>query len=203
MFVALVTGLGTSLWQTAIATRANKDALAAEAEKEIQRIEADEARASESEIRLKSQEQERIARRMSYASDMNLAQRVLEQNNVGRAKTLLERHRPSAGEIDLRGWEWNYLWSLTQSDAIETVWSQSEPITSLNVSHDARWMAFSHHAPARNPRPYRDSEVVVSIMNLETKQVVNQWDSELDVLAFSPTQPEFVFYQTRDIQENK
>jgi WD40 repeat protein/tRNA A-37 threonylcarbamoyl transferase component Bud32 len=61
------------------------------------------------------------ARRLLYASDMNLAQQSLKLNNLGRARRLLERHRPQPGEEDLRGWEWRYLWQLTRSSALVTL----------------------------------------------------------------------------------
>ena len=35
----------------------------------------------------------------------------LKENNLGRARMLLNRQKPPAGELDLRDWEWRYLWS--------------------------------------------------------------------------------------------
>jgi serine/threonine protein kinase len=51
---------------------------------------------------LKSQQH---SRRLLYAADMSLAQQSLKLNNLGRARRLLDRHRPKPGEEDLRGWE--------------------------------------------------------------------------------------------------
>jgi hypothetical protein len=56
---------------------------------------------------------EALARQRAYDSDINLAQRALADLNLGRARELLDRHRPSAqsairnpqSAIDLRGWE--------------------------------------------------------------------------------------------------
>ena len=52
---------------------------------------------------------------------MNLAQQSLKLNNLGKARRLLDRHRPQPGEEDLRGWEWRYLWQLTRSSALVTL----------------------------------------------------------------------------------
>jgi len=57
------------------------------------------------------------SRRLLYASDMNLAQQWIHQNNLGRARRLLDRHRPAPGEEDLRGREWRYLWQQCRSSA--------------------------------------------------------------------------------------
>ena len=57
-------------------------------------------------------------RQLAYASDMSSAQQALAMNDLGRARRLLKAHRPGAGAIDLRGWEWRYLWQACQSDAL-------------------------------------------------------------------------------------
>jgi WD40 repeat protein len=54
------------------------------------------------------------ARRLLYASDMNLAQRAFESNNFGMGRQLLESYLApnQSGHEDLRGFEWYYLWRL-------------------------------------------------------------------------------------------
>jgi WD40 repeat protein len=54
------------------------------------------------------------ARRLLYASDMNLAQRAFELSNVRLGRGLLESYRAGnqSGQEDLRGFEWYYLWRL-------------------------------------------------------------------------------------------
>ncbi|MBK8000471.1 MAG: protein kinase [Verrucomicrobia bacterium] len=71
----------------------------------------------------RAQASELAARRTAYAADMNLVQSALADNNLRRARELLERNRPRRGELDLRGWEWRYAWQCCQSDAIATVQS--------------------------------------------------------------------------------
>ena len=36
-------------------------------------------------------------------------QKLARRNKLGKARRLLDRHRPQPGEEDLRGWEWRYL----------------------------------------------------------------------------------------------
>ena len=52
------------------------------------------------------------ARHIRYDADMQLAHAALETDNVPRLTGLLERHHAGPGQIDLRGFEWNYLWRL-------------------------------------------------------------------------------------------
>ena len=76
------------------------------------RADAQAQKATESQVQ---------SRRLLYAADMNLAQQSLKLNNLGKARRLLERHRPQPGEEDLRGWEWRYLWQQTRSSALVTL----------------------------------------------------------------------------------
>ncbi|MGO9914481.1 MAG: serine/threonine-protein kinase, partial [Isosphaeraceae bacterium] len=98
MALALPIGIGVSTWQAVPATRASSAARAAEARADEKRQEAEHQRERADESRQRS-------RRLLYAADMNLAQQALKLNNLGRARRLLDRHRPQPGEEDLRGWE--------------------------------------------------------------------------------------------------
>ncbi len=101
--VALLVGTGVSIWQAIRATEASNSAR--------------KANAGEKEQRLAAQTAQQRSRRFLYAAEMNLAQQALKVNNLGRARQLLDRHRPKPGEEDLRGWEWRYLWQLTRGNA--------------------------------------------------------------------------------------
>jgi len=90
-----------------------------EAEAQRQRAESEQQRADVQ--KQKASESDQRSRRLLYAADMNLAQQSLKLNNLGRARRLLERHRPQPGEEDLRGWEWRYLWQLTRGSALATL----------------------------------------------------------------------------------
>src|SRR6185295_16987731 len=153
--VALVVGLGISTWQTFAARKAQREAELArrgeqqqrleaqkkqsEAEAERQRAETEQQRA-DAEAR-KASESQQQSRRLLYASDMNLAQQSLRQNNLGRARRLLDRHRPQPGEEDLRGWEWRYLWQLTRSSALVTLTNRPARGFSVSFSPDGTRLA--------------------------------------------------------------
>ncbi|MCH7727211.1 MAG: SpoIIE family protein phosphatase, partial [Planctomycetes bacterium] len=54
-----------------------------------------------------------ISRRRLYAAHMNLAQRASQEGRIGRLLELLDEQRPRhTGGVDLRGFEWYYLWKL-------------------------------------------------------------------------------------------
>ena len=80
-------------------------------------------------------------RRLLYAADMNVAQQSVMMNNLGRARRLLDRHRPRTGEEDLRGWEWRYLWQLCQSDAVTVLARRQAPAVSVDFSADGTRLA--------------------------------------------------------------
>ena len=73
---------------------------------------------------------------------MVLAGEALQHNNIGRALNFLNRHRPAkAGERDLRGWEWRYLWAECRSDELATIGQHDNIVQSVAVSPDGRWVA--------------------------------------------------------------
>ncbi|MBU6400996.1 MAG: protein kinase, partial [Verrucomicrobia bacterium] len=108
---------------------------------------AQNARQALSAARLLDEQRQRAeagelqARRNAYASDLNLAQQALQANNLGRALDLLNRHRPGAGQPDLRGWEWQYLWQRCQSDATAVLGQHSNSVKALAFAPDGRYLA--------------------------------------------------------------
>jgi eukaryotic-like serine/threonine-protein kinase len=76
-----------------------------------------------------------------YIADMNLAYQAFYENNLGRAIELLDQHRPSPQEQDFRGWEWRYLWSLCQSDALYTLGRHSDRVFGVAISPDGMLLA--------------------------------------------------------------
>jgi serine/threonine protein kinase/WD40 repeat protein len=150
VIVALLSAVVISTW---LAHRA----MQAEKEQAVARAAADRARANEETQRLKAETnaqsarqaqataeaEELLARRRAYASDINLAQQALLHNNLGRARELLDRHRPSTGikGPDLRGWEWRYLWQKSKSEALFTLCKEPDEICALSASPDGRWVA--------------------------------------------------------------
>jgi len=108
---ALILGLAVSLWQMVAARRARSG-------EQQQRLAAQSAQKNAETEQKRADAQAQQSRRLRYAAEMNLAHQSLKQNNLGRARRLLDGHRPQPGEEDLRGWEWRYLWQLTRSSAV-------------------------------------------------------------------------------------
>jgi eukaryotic-like serine/threonine-protein kinase len=125
--MALILGIAASSWQLLAARHARNVA-----ETQRERADAQARKASESEQQ---------SRRLLYASDMNLAQQALKLNNLGRARRLLDRHRPQPGEEDLRGWEWRYLWQLTRSSALVTLTNRPTRGYTVSFSPDGTRLA--------------------------------------------------------------
>jgi len=86
-----------------------------------------------------TQERDRQAL-FAYASDMRAAHAAIQENNLGQAKDLLLRHVPGAGQRDLRGVEWRYLWLKCRSDDTSTFRHRSH-VEAADISPDGRWVA--------------------------------------------------------------
>ena len=81
----------------------------AEQAAESRKREADDAREQAEKRRDELARLNEDLRRTNYVADMNLARVAWDENNLGRTRELLEKHRPRPGETDLRGFEWHYL----------------------------------------------------------------------------------------------
>ncbi len=130
--MALLAGLGSSTvlyFRERVARNAEEqERLKAQT---AQKVSEAEHQRADAQARMASDSQQQ-ARRLLYTADINLAQQSLKVNNLGRARRLLDRHRPQPGEEDLRGWEWRYLWQLTRSSALVTL--TNRPVRGWSVS---------------------------------------------------------------------
>ncbi len=84
------------------------------------------------------------ARLTAYASGMQLAQRAWEENNVVRARELLEEVPKEAAGRKLRGFEWYYLHRLCHSE-VRTLKGHVAPVTSVAFSPDGQRLASGSH----------------------------------------------------------
>ena len=107
---------------------------------EWRRAQAERLRAERNEA-LARQSERRLAENL-YAADISLAQKSLSDHNLGRARQLLEQHRPRSGQSDLRGWEWYYLWQEAHSDA-ETEFELPPGSKGLAICPRGRWLGVS------------------------------------------------------------
>ncbi len=174
---ALVIGLGLSTWQFVAKSRAER-------EQNRLREQAVQAQASEARLRQLAQTQELAARRKAYASDMNLVRQAFEVNHLARAQELLDRHRPTVNQQDVRGWEWRYWWQLCQSEAAFTLSQGFMTIYSISFSRDGSLLAVGAGGE-------------VTVWELATRQVIfhhrEPAESYQSDLAFSPTEDLLAF----------
>jgi hypothetical protein len=126
--------------------------------------------------RLRAEAGERLAAQRAYGSEVNLAQRALAEFNLGRARELLDRHRPQASDkwrvtsderglvtdhsppttplvthhsslvTDLRGWEWRYLWKQSRGTGSKILMTSTNAICALALSSDGRWLAVREYS---------------------------------------------------------
>jgi eukaryotic-like serine/threonine-protein kinase len=127
--LALMVGLAAATYGFLKARDERELALAAERTAEQQRqIALLEAR--------RAQAKELRARQVSYASDMALASHALGAGNLGRVLSLLNRHTAVPAAVDLRDWEWRYLWQQCQSAELFQLGALSNSVLSVAVSAD-------------------------------------------------------------------
>jgi hypothetical protein len=78
-------------------------------------------------------------------------------------RLLLDRHRPKPSEVDLRGWEWRYLWQFCRSDAQAILKEPDDnSIISLAASNDGKWLAAGTNFGGQ-----------LSILNLQTQEKIS------------------------------
>ncbi|MES2925001.1 MAG: serine/threonine-protein kinase [Verrucomicrobiota bacterium] len=125
-----------------------------------------------------AQASELKARQFLYTADINLVQEALRTNNVGRARKLLDRHRPLSGEPDLRGWEWRYLWQQCRSGAQARLTKrEGESVISVSFSPDGAWLAAG----------YMDGKVELwNVAKRQLAKVIKEYSSGLASVASSP-----------------
>jgi WD40 repeat protein len=82
-----------------------------------------------------------MLRRIGYAAQMSHAQRAWEEGHLGQVRELIEKQRPAKGEEDLRGFEWRYLWRLSQGDNWSTLDRYTGFTSGVAFSPDGRTLA--------------------------------------------------------------
>src|SRR6185295_11187289 len=82
----------------------------------------------------KAEENRQKAEENLYAADMHEAETALEKGDLGRARKLIEAHRPGPKETDLRGFEWRLLWRRSRGDEVETLRGHTDSVRSVFFS---------------------------------------------------------------------
>jgi WD40 repeat protein len=109
----------------------------------------------------------RTERTQRYVAEMNLAFEALKDRRFDRLRHLLDEQRPRAGEEDLRGFEWRYLWRRSHRGRLLTAAPQDMPAL-LQFRPDGKTLITS-------PQPF-----VVQRRQVETGQLLETvrmpWD---------------------------
>lgn len=83
--------------------------------------EADQARIQAEENAVKAAAANAVSQTLLYLSDMKLASDAIANDDIRRAAELLDRHIPSDGELDRRGFEWYFFQKRIQKPPHVTV----------------------------------------------------------------------------------
>ena len=110
-----------------------------------------------------------------YDSDMSLAQHAWDEGDLGRTLSLLEAHRPQAGEKDRRSFEWFYFRNLCQGDQRMTLRGHSQAVNCVAFSPDGKRLATGS---VGDPVQIWDSATGKIVKTLPEQNVVS--------LAFAP-----------------
>ena len=157
--LTLLAGIIISTWQAVRATSAERTAESA------QKLEAG--------LRRRAERESASARLNEYIADINLAQQSWAAENYGRAVQLLNKHRPAAGQPDLRGFEWRYLWQLTRGDEHEAFPNQGEAVPAVAIAPSGEFIVVG-------------SERRLNIWNVRTKAAAGTYRGGATALAFLP-----------------
>jgi WD40 repeat protein len=107
----------------------------------VEKDEADRLRGVADGQRKRAGEQEALARRFLYVTQMNQAKQAYEEKKFGHALALLDKLRPDRPEQeDLRGPEWHHLWRLC-GGSHHDLRGHSAGITCTAYSPDGRLIA--------------------------------------------------------------
>jgi WD40 repeat protein len=114
----------------------------------------------------------------AYCSDMNLVLQNWESGNLRQARSLLTRYLPTReSAVDLRGFEWRYLWNLCRDRSLRSFTNFTGPVRFVwTPGHRALAVAAGGHAVRR--------------ISLETglqSDLIRDPEDDLDTVAFSPS----------------
>ena len=147
---ALVAGMAVSTWLAWEARKAQWETDRARAGEQAQLHQTQSALKEAEAARQQAQAHALEARRQAYAADVNNAQQALVADDLGRARRLLDAYRPRVdepGSLDLRGWEWRYLWQQCRNDALGELCRDSNTVDSVAISPDGRLLAVAGRFP--------------------------------------------------------
>ena len=118
-----------------------------------------------------------VTRQNLYAADLHLASLALGDNNLTLASALLEGQRPVAGQADLRGFEWRFLWSQGRDDEVRVLAGHTGAVRCVTFSPDGRRLMSG------------DSTGWLRVWDTATWATVSSWQassSSIEWISFAP-----------------
>jgi eukaryotic-like serine/threonine-protein kinase len=73
-----------------------------------------------------------------YAADINVASLAVQRGDYGLARRTLSALHPKAGDVDLRGFEWYYLWNQCKGDQLAVLTGHAWIVTCIALSSDGK-----------------------------------------------------------------
>lgn len=138
---------------------------------------AEQKQAEAEEQRNLALKQEEDNRWLLYASEMNLAQQAVKENNFGRVRQLLLNYVPSSGQTDMRGFEWCHLWQICCGTNFASQLKAAPGAISLAYSPDGEQLAMS--------RRNREVKIFDAHSGREVK-TFDEYSGAVTTVAYSP-----------------
>ena len=175
--LSLLTGTGVSTYFAIEAGRRAKESEAHAVQVKQEKDRADEnarqAAARENQVRAENLR----GRRLLYVAHMQMAAQAWENAAIGQQVQLLNQQRPgNTGGLDLRGFEWYYLWRLCHSE-LRTFVGHTRGVTSVAFSPDGKSLASGSY------------DCLVKVWDVATGQntlTLKGHDSTVTSVVFSP-----------------
>ncbi len=182
---ALFAGLGLSSWAfvSALLAGLGFSTWAFLKEQQQRRVAERERHAADVQRQL-AKANELSSRRRRYVSDIQLAHQALQASQFGRGRRLLDAQRPQTpGEVDLRGWEWRWLWQQFRGEAAATLSRRHERVCSVSFSANGLRVAVG----------WSDGRVEVRALEGDVPPRQLQDAGAPALVAFSPVDDALVF----------
>lgn len=178
----LVLATAISTW---LAIKANAAQLSASRASHAAQVERDNALDATEQAK----RQEERMRRLAYASDINLAAREIARGHTARAKELMDRYTVDQS-VDLRGWEWRYLWQFCQQDPHEVIVDlKGNQVDRLSISNTGRFLAISVRSTDQGR-----SEARIFVRDVSDNTPVMDFPGSH--ATFSPTEPLLAYWNS-------
>ncbi len=121
-----------------------------------------------------------------YAADMQFAHAAQEAADTTRLLRLLENHWPAAGQEDLRGFEWHYLWRLMNRDRF-TLTEHAPKNRPAGATLDTPESVLVAIAPDNKTFASVGADKKIRVWDLQSGHLLNTWAGPGQALSLAYT----------------